>query len=158
MASTGEALSCAASVSRPRAEGRRAASARTSHHAIALPAAGPRVCASEARALEHPRNAGSWLKPHLVQAAWSGSQKKDSYLRSQYHRIRARRGTKKAVVAVAASMLTAASHILKHGDAYRDLGPAHFDRLNKVRAVNRLVLRLSNLGYNVNLQCKEDAA
>jgi len=55
-------------------------------------------------------------------------------------------------------MLTAVYHILKNGVPYRDMGPAHFDRLHKVRTVNRLVDRLNQLGYNVAIQPKESAA
>jgi transposase len=104
------------------------------------------------------RKGGTWLKPHLIQGAWGAIRKKDSYFRSQYHRIRARRGAKKAIVAVAASMLTAVYYILRDRVPYRDLGPAHFDRLHKARAVNRLVRRLGDLGYNVALEPKGTAA
>jgi transposase len=84
--------------------------------------------------------------------------KKDSYLRSQYHRIRGRRGTKKAIIAVAASMLTAIYYVLRDRVPYRDLGPAHFDARHKARAVNRLVKRLGDLGYNVTLDARGTAA
>lgn len=55
-------------------------------------------------------------------------------------------------------MLTAVYHILKDAVPYRDLGPAHFDRLHKVRTVNRLVERLNQLGFNVAVQPKDAAA
>ena len=54
------------------------------------------------------RNATPWLKTTLIQAAWAGARKKDSYLHAQFVRLKSRRGPKKAIVAVAASMLTAA--------------------------------------------------
>jgi transposase len=63
-----------------------------------------------------------WLKTTLVQWAWAATRKKGSYLPAQYLRLRCRRGPKKAVVAVAASILTAASHMLKNGTLYQDLG------------------------------------
>ena len=66
-----------------------------------------------------------------MQCAWAASRKKASYPQAQYHRLRGRRGPKKAVRAVAASILTAAYHMLKDGTAYRDLGPDHFDRRAK---------------------------
>ena len=76
---------------------------------------------------------------------------KGSYLQAQFHRIRARRGVKKAIVAVAASILTALYHMLKNGTMYQDLGPNHFDTRAKERQKNRLVQRLAELGYAVEL-------
>jgi hypothetical protein len=70
---------------------------------------------------------------------------------AQYHRIRARRGPKKAIVAVAASILTAIYHMLKDGTMYQDLGPNHFDAHAKERQKNRLIKRLADLGYAVEL-------
>jgi transposase IS116/IS110/IS902 family protein len=70
------------------------------------------------------RKGSPWLKTTLVQAAWAAVNKKDSYLRAQFHRVKARRGAKKAIIAVAASILTAIYHMLKHGTTYRDLGAA----------------------------------
>jgi transposase len=109
------------------------------------------------------RKGAPWLETTLVQCAWAASRKKASYLQAQYHRLRARRGPKKAVCAVAASILTAAYHRLKDGTAYADLGPDHFDRRAKeVQArrlvrrakevqARRLVRRLADLGYAVEL-------
>lgn len=65
-----------------------------------------------------------WLKTTLVQCASAAARKKASYLQTQFHRLRARCGAKKAIGAVAASILTAAYHMLKHGTLYEDLGPA----------------------------------
>jgi transposase len=72
-------------------------------------------------------NGAPWLKTTLIQCAWAASRTKGSYLQAQYLRIRSRRGLKKAIGAVAASMLTAAYHMLKDGAFYRDLGANHFD-------------------------------
>jgi transposase len=63
-----------------------------------------------------------WLKTTLFQCAWAATRKKGSYLPAQYLRLRSRRGPKKAIVAVAASILTAAYHMLKNGTLYQDLG------------------------------------
>lgn len=98
------------------------------------------------------RPGAPWLKPVLVQAAWAASQKKDSYLRSQFLRLRGRRGAKKANIAVAASILTAAYHILRDRVAYQDLGPAYFERRDKIHIVNRLLKRMSALGFHVELR------
>ena len=97
------------------------------------------------------RKGAPWLKTTLVQCAWAASRKKASYLQAQYHRLRARRGPRKAVCAVAASILTAAYHMLKDGTAYADLGPDHFDRRSKEVQARRLVRRLADLGYAVEL-------
>jgi transposase len=70
------------------------------------------------------------LKTTLVQAAWAAARKKDGYLRAQFLRLKSRRGPKKAILAVAASMLTA-YYMLKDGVDYRDLGADHFDRRDK---------------------------
>src|SRR5579863_2510554 len=61
------------------------------------------------------RKGAPWLKTALVQCGWGAARSKDTYLRSQYYRLKARRGSKKAVVAVAASILTSAYHLLRTG-------------------------------------------
>jgi transposase len=66
------------------------------------------------------------LKTALVTAAWAAVRAKNTYLQAQFHRLRSRPGAKKAILAVAASMLTAAYHMLKNGMPYHDLGPEHF--------------------------------
>jgi transposase len=93
-----------------------------------------------------------WLKTTLVQCAWAASRTKGSYFQAQYHRLRARRGSKKAVCAVAASLLTTAYHMLKNGTFYQDLGADHFDPKTKEKHALRLLKRLENLGYAVQLQ------
>ena len=87
----------------------------------------------------------------LVQAAWSAVRGKASYHSALFHRLRARRGAKKAIVAVAASMLTAIHVMLARGVAYRDLGADHFERTNKERLAARLMRNLKQLGYTVAL-------
>ena len=66
------------------------------------------------------RKGAPWLKTTLVQCAWAGVRKKASYLNAQFQRLRHRRGPKKAICAVAASILTAAYHMLRDGTFYRD--------------------------------------
>jgi transposase len=94
------------------------------------------------------RRSAPWLKTVLVQAARAAANKRESYPRAQYLRLKARRGPNKAVLAVAASMLTAAYHMLKYGVEYRDLGPNHFERDRQAQA-DRLVRRLKSLGVEV---------
>jgi transposase len=97
------------------------------------------------------RPGAPWLKSTLVQAAWPAVRTKCSYLRAQFHRLKSRRGPKKAIVAVAASMLTAVYYILKNHVPYRDLGLDHYDRIDKTKAASRLVKKLKNLGFDVAL-------
>ena len=82
---------------------------------------------------------------------WAGVRKKGSYLQAQFYRLRARRGAKKAIGAVAASILTASYHMLANGTLYQDLGADHFDRRTKTAHAKRLVSRLQNLGYDVQI-------
>ncbi|WP_034177646.1 IS110 family transposase, partial [Burkholderia ambifaria] len=71
------------------------------------------------------RKGGTWLKTTLVTAAWAAVRVRNSYLHVQFLRIKARRGSRKAILAVAASMLTAAYHMLRNGVEYADLGADH---------------------------------
>jgi transposase len=113
----------------------------------------PRLDESAGKRLSNRiRRGDPWLKTSLVQAAWAASNKRNSYLRSRFLRLKARRGPKKAVVAVAASILVAAYYMLKTGALYEDLGPHHFERLDRRKATDRLVRRLNALGYRVRLE------
>ena len=98
------------------------------------------------------RKGAPWLKAMLVQCAWAATRSKGTYLHAQYLRLRSRRGPKKAICAVAASILTAAYHMLKDGTFYSDLGPAHFDRRRPETQARRLVKRLADLGFSVELK------
>jgi len=98
------------------------------------------------------RTGACWLKTVLVQAAWAAVRTKNSYYRAQFLRLRARRGPKKAIVAVAASMLTAIYYILRDSAEYRELGGQYFERLDRTKATQRLVKRLRDLGYRVQLE------
>ena len=97
------------------------------------------------------RKGAPWLETTLVQCAWAAVRKKDSYLQAQFHRIKSRRGPKKAIMAVAASILTAIYHMLKDGTLYQDLGANHFQSRSKGQQTKRLVKRLADLGYDVAL-------
>ena len=104
------------------------------------------------------RKGAPWLKTMLVQCAWAASRKKDSYYKAQFNRLRSRRGPKKAICAVAASMLTAIYHMLKDGTFHQDLGADHFDRRSTEVKAKRLVAQLTKLGYQVALQPLPQAA
>jgi transposase len=97
------------------------------------------------------RKGAPWLKTALVTAAWAAVRVKSSYLQAQFLRLRARRGAKKAILAVAASMLNAAWHMLKDRVEYKDLGADHFARRDRSKAIRRLVRRLNDLGCKVEL-------
>lgn len=97
------------------------------------------------------RKGAPWLKVTLIECAWAAKRKKDSYLQAQFNRLCARRGPKKAIGAVAASMLRAAYHMLKNNAPYHDLGADHFRRRNKTAHTRRLLKSLANLGYTVQL-------
>ena len=84
-----------------------------------------------------------------MQAAWAAVKVKGGYLQAQFHRLRARRGAKKAIIGVAASMLTAAWHMLRNGAEWHDLGATHFDRADAQKTANRLIRRLQQIGYVV---------
>jgi transposase len=97
------------------------------------------------------RKGAPWLKTTLVQCAWAGTRKKASYLNAQFQRLRHRRGPKKAICAVAASILTAAYHMLRDGAFYRDLGPDHFQRASPKALAQRLANQIAKLGFDCTI-------
>jgi transposase len=97
------------------------------------------------------RQGAPWLKTTLVQCAWAASRKKDGYLRAQFQRLRQRRGPKKAVCAVAASILTAAWHMLRDGTLWHDLGPDHFHRRSPERQAEALARQIAKLGFTCTI-------
>ena len=95
------------------------------------------------------RHGAPWLKTTLVQCAWAAARKKGGYLQAQFQRLRARRGPKKAICAVAASILAAVWHMLRDGTFRRDPGPDHFSHRVAGGKTARLVQHLTSLGYTV---------
>ena len=98
------------------------------------------------------RKGAPWLKPVLVQCAWAAARSKETYLHAQFLRVKSRRGPKKAAVAVAASILTAAYYMLRDAVAYQDLGPEHFVKRDRARMAQKLTRRLRELGYDVEIR------
>jgi len=98
------------------------------------------------------RKGNPYLRRALVEAARAASHTKGTYLAAQYHRLAARRGAKRAAVAVAHTILVIIYHLLKHGTRYRDLGADYFERLNEQTIVRRSVQRLEALGYRVTVE------
>ncbi len=95
------------------------------------------------------RHGAPWLKPVLAQCGWAASRANGTYLQAQFYRLKARRGPKKAVIAVAASILTAVYHMLKNHMSYQDLGPDHFVKRDAARIAAKLARRIKDLGYDV---------
>jgi transposase len=87
----------------------------------------------------------------LNQAAHAAAHMKTTYLSAQYHRLAGRRGQKKAIVAVAHSILVICYHIIKRKEPYRELGGDYFDRRRPEATAKRLVKRLEQLGFNVSV-------
>ena len=88
----------------------------------------------------------------LIEAARAAGRSKGTYLAAQYHRLAARRGTKRAAVAVGHTILVIAYRLLSEGDVYRDLGDRYFDERDRHTVERRLVTRLEGLGYTVLLE------
>jgi len=95
-----------------------------------------------------------YLKTALVEAAQSAAKAKGTYLRDKFYRLKARRGYKRAVVAVAHKILVAIYHMLSEEVSYHDLGDVYLDKLNKHHLTRNLVHRLERLGYLVTLEQK----
>jgi transposase len=105
------------------------------------------------KARRAPARKGSpWLRAVLVEAAQAAGRSKDSYLSAQYRRLAARRGKKRAAVAVAHSILTIAYQLLTTPAPYRDYGVTYFDQRDRQAVERRLVRRLEARGYTVSLQ------
>lgn len=97
------------------------------------------------------RRANPWLKSALVEAAWASVRTRDTYLSAQYRRIAARRGKKRAIIAVAHSILVIIYHMLRDGTRHSDLGGQYFEERNHQAIVRYTVRRLNRLGYDVTL-------
>jgi transposase len=104
------------------------------------------------------RKGSPWLRRTLIEAAHAAGRTKAIYLGAQYRRLVARRGKKRAAMAVAHSILTIVYHVLTDRTPFTDLGSAYFDRRDEQAVQRRLVRRLEALGYTVSLQLKEPAA
>ncbi len=117
----------------------------------------PRLDVSAGKRLSNRTRRGCpWLKTLLVQSAWAAVRHRDGYLHAQFLRLKSRRGPKKAILAVAASMLSAAYYMLRDQVDYRDLGADHFHRRDHARLARNLINRLKDLGLEV--QIKQPAA
>jgi transposase len=98
------------------------------------------------------RKGSLWLRKLLVEAAHAAAHTKNTYLSTQYHRLAARRGKKKAKVAVGHSILVIIYHMLQQQKSYEELGGSYFAERERQATEKRLVRRLEKLGYHVALQ------
>lgn len=98
------------------------------------------------------------LKTTLITCAHSAVKVKDSFFSAQFARISARRGTKRAYVAVAHSMLIAIYHILSTGEMYKDLGSNYYNQFNKERKASTMLRKLKELGYEVTIAAVPETA
>ena len=103
------------------------------------------------------RKGAPWLKTLLVQVAWSAARAKAGYLPALFVPLRARRGPKKAIIAVAAAILTAVYWMLRRGTSYQDLGTDYFERTDRQRLATKLVRKLDQLGFTVTLDQRQTA-
>ncbi len=116
-----------------------------------------RMCPGNNQSAGKRKRAGAghgnkWLASALVEVARGAVRTRENYFAALYHRLARRLGDKKAVVAVAHSMLVTIYHMLRSATAYQDLGPTYFDQRDREGATRRAVRRLEVLGYNVVLQ------
>lgn len=104
------------------------------------------------------RKGSRWLRHALIEAAHGAARTKNKYLKTQYHRVAAHRGKKKALVAVGHSILIISYHLLTRRQEYTDLGANYFDERDRNAVQRRCVKRLEKLGYKVELQPTTAAA
>ena len=97
------------------------------------------------------RKGSAFLRRHLCQAGWAVSTKRDSYLSALFRRLAARRGNKRATMAVGHAILVIAYHLLKRKEKYVELGLNYFDEKNADALKRSLVRRLERLGHSVAL-------
>jgi transposase len=98
------------------------------------------------------RKGSRWLRQVLIEAAHGAAHTKHTYLAALYRRMQARRGTKKALVAVGHAILVIIYHILSRKEPYQDLGANYFEERDRQAVQRRLVRRLEQLGYQVTIQ------
>ncbi|MCU1274658.1 MAG: IS116/IS110/IS902-like transposase [Bryobacterales bacterium] len=97
------------------------------------------------------RKGSRWLRQKMCQAAWAASRTKNSYLSVLFHRLAARRGRRRAIVAVAHTLLVICYHLLQRGCTYQDLGADYFLRANADNLRKYHIKRLQQLGFEVHL-------
>lgn len=104
------------------------------------------------------RKGDRWLRQALIEAAQGAMRTKDTYLSAQGRRLTHRRGKKRAVVAVAHTILVIAYHLLQRQQPYQDLGSNYFDERERTAVARQSVRRLEQLGFKVTLETAGEAA
>ena len=89
------------------------------------------------------------FKTILIEVAWAAVKKKGSYYRAKYFKLKARRGPKKSIVAIAHRISKAIYNIIKHGDTFRDLGEDYLTAQTKQRTIKNIKQRAKQLGYEL---------
>ena len=92
------------------------------------------------------------LKTVMIEVAWGAVKKKGSYYKDKYHRLKSRRGSRKAIVAIANRIMKGIFHIIKDGVRFRDLGEDFLASRNKARKINRLMKQAESLGFKLVTQ------
>jgi transposase len=105
-----------------------------------------------------PRKGSAWLRRNLCQAAWAAAHTKETYLAARFRRLAARKGKKRAIVAVAHTIVVSRYHMLKNKQPYRELGADFLDRRNAEHVKRYLLKRLERLGLHVTIRSAEDTA
>jgi len=98
------------------------------------------------------RKGNQHLRTALVQAANAAARTRGTYLRAQYQRLAPRRGHKRAIMALAHSILVIAYHLIARSQPYRELGGDYFDTISPAKTAKRLIKRLEHLGFQVSIQ------
>lgn len=116
-----------------------------------------RVCPANNESAGRRKGGGAghgnrWLRSALVEAAWAAARTRGTYLAAQYRRLAARRGAKRAILALAHTLLVIVYHVLRTGSPYRDLGGDYFDRRDEQATIRRAVARIERLGYTVSVE------
>jgi len=101
------------------------------------------------------RKGNPWLRAGMCEAAWAASRTRHSYLSALFRRLASRKGEKRAIIAVAHSMLIIAYEMLRKNQPYRDLGENYLESLHPAKIANRLVRRLEHMGYEVSIAPSE---
>jgi len=110
-----------------------------------------RICPGSYESAGKRRSVGTgtgnnWLRTTLLESAWAAAHSRKSYLGAQFRRISKRRGSKRAGIAVAHSILVIAYHMLRNAVDFNDLGADYFDRMNNAKLKRYHLRRLAELG------------
>ena len=125
----------------------------TARHAAAWAGLAPGQNESAGKSRAAPTTRGNkHLKTVLAECALAISRMKGTWLRDKFYRVKARRGHQRALIAIAHKLLRMAYAILRDNKPYHELGPEYLDRKDTAKTAQRLIGRLRNLGYEVDVR------